>query len=342
MPAVYTFRPDSTDEGEQFFYKMFYSKEVTQDFVRRLFERRNTADYADVVGDAVTWANTNTDGFLLRFARDHQRNWLAPRRHSHGAPPSKALGNPRSTILSLKSDWCGPIAIGAARAYFSLRSFTDPTGATHRWFVVAWFEGAYLGLMWRNPNIDKLKHWEDAAVAEASLADALGMTFERLPLETLTLHTWWERYRSNRALYKWLDVAVRARLESVNLTARSPAEDKKNAKGKSTISFSGLEKLSRKLAQSALAAVGASGPHLNKAADALLSTFLREWGPLTYELRFELPPSPPHAPTGERFSAHFYFGHGGAGQELYQHVNCHLEACDALRALRFLVRELAR
>lgn len=159
----------------------------------------------------------------------------------------------------------------------------------------------------------------------------------------------WNKYlnkSTNDFHYKWQHLRIRAESAGVALNAHSS--------GISEINVSGLQALSRQLAESALETLGLIDDveKISNVENALLRTLLKEWGTKSYEFSLDrevnlreadTESSEKKAQLEKLFKAHCYFGlkPNSTTQDSLQHLKCYSGYYGgSTSVLKFLLREL--
>jgi hypothetical protein len=148
---------------------------------------------------------------------------------------------------------------------------------------------------------------------------------ESTDLHTFILHTLYDRYPQNTVT--WQHLKVRALTQGVSV----------NASGREETSFSGVQKLTRSLAETALRELGhaVNAENLRKLDQAMLRTVLREWGLKSYNFSVT-------TPNGRQFCAHCYFGadDDADNADSFPHFHCQIKRGGSNAALKFLLSEM--
>lgn len=227
-----------------------------------------------------------------------------------------------------------------------------------RWTCVAEVRGGFVALHWdnfnwapqdgdgaedasRSPgNESQFPYWKELPDIVRQLGELLGCEYAPIPLHDLVLNVVWERYESNDR-YEWVHERIRAEARGVALSASG----KKG--GTVDVDASGVEALTRELAQVAVDALGANRDLVPRVAHRMLNTLVRNWNPKSYQ--FSL------GEKGDQerllFRGHAYFGvgkftivEGGLagrnGPDSFPHVKCWVNRGGSNLALEFLLRHL--
>jgi hypothetical protein len=220
-----------------------------------------------------------------------------------------------------------------------------------RWTTIAEVDINYIALSWNGFTFSQLTegrvdpqgqfpYWNYIPRFFDELIEYIKGTWRYPNLHQLVLQELWKKYLNKNLdgfSYIWQHLRIRAEASGVALNAHSS--------GVAEINTQGLKALSRKLAESALEALGFpdSSEQISDVENSLLRTMIHEWGTKSYEFKLERESNSKQNKKPESiFRAHCYFGlkADSTSQDSLPHLKCYTSCGGSLEALKFLLAEL--
>jgi hypothetical protein len=228
-----------------------------------------------------------------------------------------------------------------------------------RWTTIAEVGVNYIALSWNGFTFKQLTegrvdpqsqfpYWNYIPQFFDELTEHIKGTWRYPNLHQLVLQDLWDKYLNKNLdgfSYIWQHLRIRAEASGVALNAHSS--------GVAEIHTQGLKALSRKLAGSALEALGFpdASEKITNVENSLLRTMIHEWGTKSYEFKlerevnskdFDLESLKKSRKPESVFRAHCYFGlkPDSTSQDSLPHLKCYTYCGGSLEALKFLLAEL--
>ncbi len=363
--------PSGRDFCVQFLSSSEFKAATLREIAPSATSKENKEKIALYIADSLEKGELTTDEVLLAYVKQ-PRMWLSIKQGQSAHTPS--LKSPALLLREFGEEgWYGPIQETTGLKKWYIRTYKIPdyirrkTGETSqfeecniRWSVIAEVGHNYVALSWEGfsftPRSDEhtekstqFPFWLYIPAFFDQLADYLQGQWVHPNLPRLVMHEMWNKYLNksiNDFHYKWQHLRIRAESAGVALNAHSS--------GVHEIDASGLQALSRQLAESALETLGFTDDieKISNVENALLRTLLKEWGTKSYEFSLDREVNLREADTeGSKtkaqleklFKAHCYFGlkPGSKTQDSLQHLKCHSGYYGgSTGVLKFLLREL--
>ena len=358
--------------GTEFMRALLSTGEFTTEVFRRLGFGRTSKDVrVEELSDRLVSCPDFAKDVLLRMCQA-SRTWLYFARLPTDTEPdtSESQGTALDflTKFGTNRQWYGPFTDGADPSHTwyvrteAVQHYIEESTVEGenpqmipmrvRWHVVAMVGSGYIALHWNNfSHVEKnsesaghsgeqFPYWQhipgirDELLGVVKLDDA---KVEEPVLYDLVLNQLLEKYEPNPA-FEWKHLRVRAEQNGVAMNARSAS-----AKA-SEHDLGGVRRLTHAFAMSAALAIDKKDDREAIAAieRALLRTFIREWGTVSYEFELNENPTAPGEKPNKVFRGHVYFGERAqdAGPDGLPHCKCFQQWGGSNSVLDFILEHL--
>ena len=233
-----------------------------------------------------------------------------------------------------------------------------PVRAYLRWTCVAEITPTYVALHWDNFQYRgegqqttrrhqiQYPYWNEIEAVQGTLVGLGAGTLDAPAYVPLVLHNLWGRYVAAPD-FEWTHERIRAQAEGVALTASGRRQS-----DAVELDVTGIEALTRRLAEAAVEECGASTDAIARVSRRLLHMVIKGWNPRSYQFRLD----ESGADETRVFRGHVYFGSGPfamgstggeaarvrrSGPDAIPHVRCFSRYGGSLGARDFLLRHLS-